>query len=83
MMSVLVKSKDENILLTKGATEMIMEKSKFVYNSFGEKIEMSENHKKWILKESNTLGNDGYRVVALAIKESHDLGTLWTVNSLE
>jgi hypothetical protein len=35
------------------------------------------------MKESNTLGNDGYRIVALAYKEPSSLGTLRSVNSLE
>lgn len=57
MMSVLVKTKKENILLTKGAPDRIIDKSKFILNSLGEKIELSEHLKKKIIKESNSLGN--------------------------
>ena len=83
MMSVLVQHKHENILYTKGAPDRLIEKSKFILNSFGEKIALSENIKKWILKESNSLGNDGFRVVAIAYKESKCLGSLRSVKSLE
>jgi magnesium-transporting ATPase (P-type) len=79
MMSILLKGKDGNFLLTKGAPEKIIEKSKFLLNSFGEKIELSEHIKKRLLKESNSFGNEGFRVVAIAYKESHLLGTLGSV----
>jgi hypothetical protein len=46
MMSVLVKGKNDNFLLTKGAPDKLIEKSKYLLNSLGEKVELSEHHKK-------------------------------------
>jgi magnesium-transporting ATPase (P-type) len=71
MMSVLLRCKSDNVLYTKGAPDKVIEKSLFILNPFGEKVELSEHKKKKILKECHSLGNEGFRVIAIAYKESH------------
>ncbi len=65
MMSVLVRSDNKNILISKGATETILEKcTKIEINGTVESL--SEEHKKKILEVQNNFANEALRVLAIA-----------------
>lgn len=59
MMSVLVRDeeKNENTILIKGAAEKIVDSSKFYLNSKGEKIELTEDLKKYLLNDIKNLAS--------------------------
>ena len=59
MMSVLVRNeeKNENTILIKGAAEKIVDSSKYYLNSKNEKIELTEDLKKYLLNDIKNLAS--------------------------
>ncbi|MCD4694516.1 calcium-translocating P-type ATPase, PMCA-type, partial [bacterium] len=72
MMSVMQKLEGKNIIFTKGAPEIIIEKCQFVAKSEKNKI-LSKKEKKEILEKNKELAKKGFRILALAFKENKEL----------
>ena len=72
MMSVLQKFKNKKMIFSKGAPEIIMEKCNYLASG-NETKELDSSLKEKILNKNRDLASRGYRVLALACKESEEL----------
>jgi len=71
--SVLIQSPEEKLLIVKGAPEEILKKCTCYEDNTGDIQDLSENKRNECNGKFEELGNDGYRVLAVAFrKESHD-----------
>ena len=70
MMSVLVRDfySKKRHLMVKGAAEIIIENCSHFLNGSGEKVEISEETQKGLLRDVQTLAYNGYRVLGLSYK---------------
>ena len=68
MMTTIHKHAEKCLILSKGATEVILKRCKYLIKE-NEIKEMSEEDIKQILQINNKFANDAYRVLALAYKE--------------
>lgn len=67
LMSTVHNINGKRLLLTKGALDSILPKTKYIYNSFGKKEFTPDEYKK-IASINERLSNDGLRVLAFAFK---------------
>ncbi|MFW6285118.1 MAG: cation-translocating P-type ATPase [Bacillota bacterium] len=70
-MAVLTENKDqERLIALKGAPKAVLKRSKYHYAANGEIKELTEEDKKYYIKQNEDLAKKGLRVLALAYKEN-------------
>lgn len=76
MMSVVVrdKSKNENLLLLKGAAELVIGNCTSFLNSNNEVLEMTQEMKNRLLLDLKKLGKQGLRLIGMSYKTGDKLG---------
>jgi Mg2+-importing ATPase len=67
-LSVLVKNKEKNILVTKGAFDKILDICSFIENEKGEADSLESTRREEILRTYKDLGTQGLRVLGMAYK---------------
>jgi len=75
LMSTLHKIDNKNIMFTKGALDVILDRVKFIMTSSGVR-ELTENDKNEILDINRKLSESGLRVLAFAYKELNEVKEL-------
>lgn len=75
LMSTLHKIDDKNIMFTKGALDVILDRVKFIMTSDGVR-ELTENDKNEILDVNRRLSESGLRVLSFAYKELNEIKEL-------
>jgi P-type Ca2+ transporter type 2C len=69
LMSVLCKEKEGNFIYTKGATEILLSKCKYVQKE-NKLIELNENEKNLLLKKIENSAKKAYRTIGFAYKKT-------------
>jgi P-type Ca2+ transporter type 2C len=72
MMSIIHESKAKKYVHTKGATEFILEKSKFYYEN-GQIKTLTKEKRHSFMKQNKKYASKGYRVIGLAYKECKEI----------
>nr|WP_307775113.1 cation-translocating P-type ATPase [uncultured Cetobacterium sp.] len=69
LMSTLHKTKDKYIMVTKGAPDVVIEKSKYILGENDQLIEMTSQKREKIKKANIGYAENGLRVLAFAVKD--------------
>lgn len=68
-MSVIISDNNNNkTMYTKGAYDILLEKCNYIYSQ-GQKITLTDKHKKYLFDQNESLANKGLRVLGFAFKD--------------
>lgn len=68
MSVIMTDNKDQKTMYSKGAYDILLDKCNYIYSN-GQKITLTENHKKYLYQQNENLANRGLRVLGFAFKD--------------